>query len=245
MVFMRAPMPSISVTTTSPGWQSTTPSGVPVRIRSPGLRVMKLEKYSIRKGTSKIMSLVWPCCVTLPLTVVFNASSIWFQNEQGFVNIEYFDATHNALYNITLHVMDEAFRLVRLVEVPRATWTGTEWELAQGSVTAFINEGDSVTRNTIAGDLRVDAKPDELRRKRRRAYEFSYNELRKQIGELERKGLDATEYLVDLNYKLAAPFAQLDQGQAVVADERSELRIMGKSALRSHERKVPLVSRRC
>jgi lipopolysaccharide export system permease protein len=140
---------------------------------------------------------------------VFNASSIWFQSEQGFVNIEFFDANHNALHNITLHVMDEAFRLVRLVEVPRATWNGSEWKLEQGSVTAFINDGDSVTRNTIEGDLRVDAKPDELRRKRRRAYEFSYKELSQQIGELERKGLDATEYLVDLNYKLAAPFAGL------------------------------------
>jgi hypothetical protein len=55
MVFMRAPRPSISVTITSPGWQSTTPSGVPVRIRSPGCSVMKLEKYSMRKGTLKII----------------------------------------------------------------------------------------------------------------------------------------------------------------------------------------------
>ena len=71
-----APKPSISVTMTSPGWQSTTPSGVPVRIRSPGCRVMKLEKYSIRKGTSKIMSRVWPDCVSLPLTVVCSARFI-------------------------------------------------------------------------------------------------------------------------------------------------------------------------
>jgi len=140
---------------------------------------------------------------------VFNASSIWFQSEQGFVNIEFFDANHNVLHGITLHVMDDAFRLVRLVEVPRATWNGSAWELGPGSVTAFINDGDSVTRDSIAGDLRVDAKPEELRKKRRRSYEFSYSELNKQIGELERKGLDATEYLVDLNYKLAAPFAGL------------------------------------
>ncbi len=63
-------MRSISVTTTSPGWQSTTPSGVPVRIRSPGDSVMKRLKYSMRKGASKIMSRVLPGCVTVPLTVV-------------------------------------------------------------------------------------------------------------------------------------------------------------------------------
>src|SRR6185369_2857624 len=74
--FSSAPMPSIAVTTTSPGRQSTTPSAVPVRIRSPGRKVMKLEKYSIRKGTSKIMFLVFPDCVTLPLTVVLSSSAI-------------------------------------------------------------------------------------------------------------------------------------------------------------------------
>ena len=73
IVLTRSPMPSIDVTTTSPGWQSTTPSGVPVRIRSPGCSVMKLLKYSISVGTSKIMSRVLPCCVTLPFTVVCSA----------------------------------------------------------------------------------------------------------------------------------------------------------------------------
>src|SRR5690606_25831552 len=76
MVCTWAPLPSISVTTTSPTCQSTTPSGVPVRIRSPGASVMKLEEYSMRKGTSKIMSFVLPDCVTWPLTVVRSASAI-------------------------------------------------------------------------------------------------------------------------------------------------------------------------
>ena len=69
-------MCSISVTITSPGRQSTTPSGVPVRIRSPGDSVMKLLKYSMRKGASKIMSFVLPRWVTVPLTVVDSARFI-------------------------------------------------------------------------------------------------------------------------------------------------------------------------
>jgi len=140
---------------------------------------------------------------------VFNATSIWFQNDQGFVNINYFDATKNELYGITLHEMDGAFRLVRAVEVPRATWNGHVWVMQGGIVTTFVGDGDSVIRDAAAGDLQLDVKPDELRRKRRRSYEFSYADLRKQIASLERKGLNATEYAVDLNYKLAAPFSGL------------------------------------
>ncbi len=37
---------------------------------------MKLLKYSIRKGTSKIMSRVLPVCVIFPLTVVCSASAM-------------------------------------------------------------------------------------------------------------------------------------------------------------------------
>ncbi|MNM58953.1 hypothetical protein D3C81_701960 [compost metagenome] len=46
--FTRRPTPSTSTITSSPATTSAKPSGVPVAIMSPGCRVMKLEKYSIR-----------------------------------------------------------------------------------------------------------------------------------------------------------------------------------------------------
>jgi lipopolysaccharide export system permease protein len=140
-------------------------------------------------------------------TGIYNASTIWFQTDAGLLNIDYFDALHNVLYGITLHEMDENFRLQNVVKVPQAVWDGGQWSLRGGTVTSFLENGDMVIREAGAGDLRLDVAPDDLRRKRRRAYEFSYGELRSQIFNLENKGLDATEYVVDLHYKLAAPFA--------------------------------------
>jgi lipopolysaccharide export system permease protein len=139
---------------------------------------------------------------------VFNASSLWFQSEQGFVNINYFDATRNELHGITLHQMDESFRLVRIVEARKAVWRQDHWDVLDTTVTMFEGGADALGQNhgTV---LALDVNPDELRRKRRRAYEFSYRDLSKQILGLERKGLDATEYMVDCDYKLAAPFAGL------------------------------------
>ena len=69
-VLTSLPTPSISVTTSSPGFTLTMPSGVPVRIRSPGESVMKLLKYSISAGTSNTMSRVLPSWVRTPLTWV-------------------------------------------------------------------------------------------------------------------------------------------------------------------------------
>ncbi|MNH41983.1 hypothetical protein D3C79_1035850 [compost metagenome] len=48
MRLTKRPTPSTSTTTSSPGTTSARPSGVPVAIMSPGCRVMKLDRYSIR-----------------------------------------------------------------------------------------------------------------------------------------------------------------------------------------------------
>ena len=140
---------------------------------------------------------------------VFNAASIWYRTEQGFVNIDYFDANANILNGIALHEPDSEFRVARLIEVPRAVWTGNEWAMEGGVVTTFVGDGDPEIREAIPGEVQLDATPQELRSKRRRSYEFSYRDLSKQIASLRRKGLDATEYLVDLRYKLSTPFAGL------------------------------------
>src|SRR5205814_1178157 len=70
MVFCRRPRPSISQTTSSPTSTFTAPSGVPVKMTSPALRVMNELRYSINAGTSVIMSRVLPCWVSLPFTYV-------------------------------------------------------------------------------------------------------------------------------------------------------------------------------
>src|SRR5437764_13072293 len=51
MVFCSRPRPSISQTTSSPTSTFTAPSGVPVKMTSPALRVMNELRYSINAGT--------------------------------------------------------------------------------------------------------------------------------------------------------------------------------------------------
>src|SRR3569833_267430 len=71
----RSPMPSISISHTSPSRIQTggvrawpTPGGVPMAITSPGSSVMISLRISMVRGTSKIMSDVLDCCMVLPLS---------------------------------------------------------------------------------------------------------------------------------------------------------------------------------
>ncbi len=66
--------------------------------------------------------------------------------------------------------------------------------------------GEIETITLTGGTLELQEKPADLMAARRDAEEFSYRELRELIDDLRKKGLDTTEYVVDLELKLAVPF---------------------------------------
>lgn len=136
-----------------------------------------------------------------------DAVALWFQADEGFFYINFFDASRNVLHGITLHELDPSFRLVGVKEAPAAFWNGERWEIPSGTVTDLRPDADGIPRAMVAGDLAIPETPQEFRRKRRRSYEFDYKGLAEQIEVLQAKGLDASEYLVDLYFKLALPFS--------------------------------------
>ena len=71
----------------------------------------------------------------------------------------------------------------------------------------FDGDSDELPRVLTPEQVRIVDTPDELRAKRRRAYEFSFWQLLDQIARLRAKGVDANEYLVDLHFKVASPLA--------------------------------------
>ena len=138
---------------------------------------------------------------------MLDATSLWLQVPQGFLNIDYFDATKNKLDGIKLHSVDEDFRLSRLIEIPDATWAGDRWRYENGTVREFSSDG-SFTYGPLV-DLNVDlgGTPAEFRRKAPRSDEFSIRQLRQRIRMLEAKGLDPAGFETDLQFKFALPLS--------------------------------------
>lgn len=139
----------------------------------------------------------------------YNSSSLWFQDRQGFFNVEYFDANSEELHGISLYQTDPNLHLQRVITVPKAVWRGDRWDLRQGTVRSVTTSGDFETRQLQAGELELTDAPVEFRHKRRKSDEYNYRDLREQIGRLEARGLDIIEFRVDLYYKLAVPFSGL------------------------------------
>ncbi len=139
----------------------------------------------------------------------YNASSIWFQDEQGFFNIDYFDHNRGALYGVTLYEANAGFTLSRVIEVQQAFWRDGRWEIESGLVKTFGTGGEVFVKPLEEGELGMRDPPAEFRKRSREADEFSYADLRRQVARLENRGVDVQELEVDLQRKLAVPFSGL------------------------------------
>ncbi len=131
---------------------------------------------------------------------------VWAHGQDTFYNIQSFDARSRTLVGITIYPIDPEFHLKGLVEIPRAHWNGTQWAFRQGVQRVFGSDGEIQTVALEPGTLDLREKPADLMAARRDAEEFNYSELSALINNLRKKGLDTTEYLVDLHLKFAVPF---------------------------------------
>ncbi|MGH7823180.1 MAG: LptF/LptG family permease, partial [Candidatus Binatia bacterium] len=131
---------------------------------------------------------------------------VWAHGQDTFYNIESFDTHTQSLLGVTIYPIDPEFHLKGLLEIPRASWDGRQWTFRSGIEQRFVEGGEIETVKLGAGTLDLREKPEDLMAARRDAEEFSYRELSNLIQSLRKKGLDTTEYMVDLNLKLAVPF---------------------------------------
>lgn len=138
---------------------------------------------------------------------MLDATSLWLQVPDGFLNIDYFDATSNRLEGITLHGVDENFRLHRLIEISNASWIGDKWIYDGGTMREFAPDG-SFTYGPL-GERKVElgGTPAEFRRKAPRSDEFSIRQLSQRIRTLRAKGLDPAGFETDLQFKFALPLS--------------------------------------
>jgi lipopolysaccharide export system permease protein len=139
---------------------------------------------------------------------VLSDRAIWYHGADGFYNIDYVDRAQQAMFDLTIYRLDDAFRLRRVVQVPRAEWTGDRWR-ASDAVEHHLDDATFRTTPVAPDALTIPESLDDFLEVQRRPEELSYATLQDRITTLTRKGIDASHYLVDLHLKLALPFASL------------------------------------
>lgn len=139
---------------------------------------------------------------------LFTGRDVWYHGHAGFYNIDRVSLRRRTLYGLTVYQLDDDFRPARQVEVDVATWDGARWHFNGARTRKFEPDGEHLS----AGTPPRFVLPETLEDFGTVAIEpeaMSHAMLRRQIKDLRRKGVDASESLVDLHLKIALPAASL------------------------------------
>lgn len=142
------------------------------------------------------------------VATVFTGREVWYHGRAGFYNINRVVPRRRALLGLTVYQLGADFRPTRILEAASATWTGKDWELL-GARVRELRHGSWAEVPYEAIAFRMPETPEDFRVAYVEPEEFSFAMLRRQISQLRRKGVDASESLVDLHLKLALPAASI------------------------------------
>ena len=139
---------------------------------------------------------------------LIGTKDMWIRAEEAFISVDRFDTKKSVLEGLTIFLLNRDFTLKGLIEVPSARWNGTRWE-PQRSVEWVLLPNGGMDQREGNITLPLSETPEDLRLLAREPEEFSFLDLKKQIADLQGKGIDATEQQVDLQVKMAVPFVSL------------------------------------
>ena len=137
---------------------------------------------------------------------LFHSRGFWYHGAQAFYHIDHFDSHRNILSGVTVYALSDNFQVHSLVKISRASWRKGEWHF-EGIQENRVDPANSFLLNPPS--LLLEEKPDDFSLVDMKAEELSSRQLQTHIANLQQKGLDTTEYQVDLQLKGALPFAAL------------------------------------
>jgi lipopolysaccharide export system permease protein len=140
-------------------------------------------------------------------TGVFAGRDVWFHGRTGFYNINRVAPGRRMLLGVTIYQLrHDEFRPVRVIDIGKAEWIDGHWQF-QDTRTLRI-DGDQVhSEEGLPPNFVLPETIDDFGVIALQPEETSYDMLKRQIRSLRSKGVDASESLVDLNLKIATPFA--------------------------------------
>lgn len=141
-----------------------------------------------------------------PFKGLFDEHGFWYHGENAFYHVEHFDPRSNMLSALTIYTLDSQFQVHSLVEASRAYWKEGQWQ-CEGFQEKVLSSDTSSLMQSCGTLLRET--PADFALVALEAEEFSSQQLKEYIGDLQRKGLDTTAYQVDLHLKGSLPLATL------------------------------------
>lgn len=135
--------------------------------------------------------------------------NLWFRDREALYNVKLALPETQKLRGVTIYQVDDTLHLHTRIETDELVFVDNQW-LAQDAVVRQFNVKDSqLTKQYTTNNLplSLDKTPDDFGTIAGKNEELNFNQLRQISAKLQREGLDATRYKVDMHSRLATPLA--------------------------------------
>jgi lipopolysaccharide export system permease protein len=137
---------------------------------------------------------------------ILSEREIWYHGAEGFYHINHVNRTEGIVHGLIIYRLDQDFLLQSVIEIPKAQWLGDRWQISHAVERQLVADPPTI-RPLTPDQISLPENLEDFIEVQREPEELSFVVLQQWIRELGDKGIDATEYLVDLHLKLALPFA--------------------------------------
>ena len=137
-----------------------------------------------------------------------NTENIWLRNENTIYQIRLYDPGKNVMQSASIFFLDPGFHLIQRIDARRISWTNPGWLAEDGLIITF-REGKKDQQWFEQKQLDLKVTPSDFKAGEAVPKYLSWTELNRYVGKIEAEGFSSTPYRVDLQLRLAAPFATL------------------------------------
>lgn len=134
---------------------------------------------------------------------------VWLRDANAIVNIRLVLPEQKSLQGITIQTLDQENRPISRIDAVKAVYRDDAWRGEQVTVTRFNLETGDVESVDYpnAADLPLSKTPEDFKSTLGRSEEMGVRDLAHMVERVNDEGYDATRYRVDLQGRLATPFA--------------------------------------
>lgn len=141
----------------------------------------------------------------------YNLGEVWFREEKTLVNIRLAEPGAETLHGVFVYKLDGDFRVISTLVAERAFFSGDHWMGHEVRLRSFEPDSARLLEEKTLKNMRLsfDKRPEEFRDVHARREEMNFRKLWHLSRKLKKEGYDATGYEVDMQARLAAPFASI------------------------------------
>ena len=139
-------------------------------------------------------------------TAWMNPENLWYRQENTIYQIRLYDRKQNVMHLASIFFLGPNFHITQRVDARRITWTDSGW-LAEDGLIIGVNGGTTQQQWFDQKQLYLNITPKDFLAGQTVPDNLSWIDLHRYVEKIEGEGFSATPYRVDLNMRVASPFA--------------------------------------